>query len=191
VPALDKKTEDWVEVCLHQYVDRQEAIDALVKDCTKKGIIPSSTLALIVGGKIRYYPGLSSKGETTPKGYTPKDLKTVRIGPAGCTNVSDLFDTILHECRHVVVDQKPPRMSAVVQHVLIYTESILVDAKKTGIDKNPALMEDLWKSLSGYWSDIPKYLRSDPRIHKPYVDAYSAAKRTTSKVPSIKLDFDP
>ena len=191
-PGLEKSTEDDV-IYFFKKNYKQGAIELILRDLESKKKIKRK---LLDGDTMHFDPTLTGDEGLTdiPFRYKKGTPLYVHIGPSAFTDISQLYDTILHEYQHVLDAQTGKGLFIEVRHLEIYANSIIVNASATGIDKKPSLMKDIWERTHENWLDIKTVwnkvsAKKQKELSKLYSDAHTVAAKVVG--PSVVLDFMP
>jgi len=189
VPALTTGTETTAKALLGgSAADKQAAINAVVKDMVKSSAI---SLSKLDGKKVYYDAATVGEGltNTTFKATGGANPSKVTMGDAAFSSLSWLYSSILHEYQHVKQHQalkSPAGWSEDKAEVEAYTKEIL-KSEATGVYKNKANMEELWKRLhDNYWVNI-----TDKKQKKELKSVVTTAHDIAEKATGKKLTFTP
>lgn len=195
IPGMESAVAAAIEEKMLGY-NYQEAINLMIEDLDKKGIIDRT---LLWGGTMKYLDksNLGGEGRILAPGF---NQTTGKANPTSANIGSDafghttglplLYSTIIHEYQHVQQMQKKDESKALIpdqgnddnthlqQEVEAYATE-LVRAKESGLFHNAEQVEGAWNRLQSKWEGLSED-RKKP-LNDLYKKAYKVAKEALGK----------
>lgn len=204
VPDMPAATAAAIETQMIHY-NYQAAIDLIVEDLDKRGVINRS---LLTGGTMRYLEKKNIRGEgrVVAPGFDQKTGKAkmsdANIGAdafSPSAGLPLLYSTVIHEFQHVEQMQKPGDSKAEIpdqgnddqthiqQEVEAYSTE-LIRAKESGMYNIPDQVQDTWSRLHNKWQDLTDDTKKR-KVNELYKKAHEVAQQALGK--SLHLIFTP